>query len=432
MREQDDVHDNVVALVSRNPHLQSLVIMPFFRKQLIQELTEFLAPNLQKLNVAVFILPCTAKHLLENLPEKIQQVNLGISAKYDKEDYDHSRNNVELRPHHSLEYLEINGHFEGYQEYVLLPFLASCNESLKELRMPNATCYLNENIRAALARLGLTFKALDFGELPEGYLSSDTAIAQVISQNPQLISIDLQDCHSTAHRTTAAILSNISNLKYLNVRSCTRLSGSRLNSIFCAAQNLKSVIFMDSTFSGGETVFLDAHLVAESEWACTSLERFEGMIAVPRPTVNELSDEDNGITLEESRRLQQGVYHQLARLTKLRYLCLGQVCWSKYAGGVDNVIQTECLEMSLESGMGELASIKDLRRLYVCNMDHGITRIDREWMYAHWPDLDLLTKTYPHEYNYSDEDNDDSDEQDYEEDYEKDNENYEYDRDTDD
>ncbi|KAG0033203.1 hypothetical protein BGZ82_006204 [Podila clonocystis] len=412
--EVEGVDAMVIALLKHNPLLQALTIAyRRFSKHLVHKLTESLAPSLRNIDLASMVCPSGGKYLLENLPETIQKVSMGIWPEDDDKDYVHSQNTGELRPHHSLESVLINGPFDGYQEYVLFPFLGSCSESLKEFNCPHSVCYCNERIRGALAKLGTPFDTLHIGEFPQGYQSADAEIAQVISSNPQLISIDIHRSDA-GELTTAAILSNISNLGYLNVQCCWGLSSSILNSILCAARNLKSIIFMDQTFSGGESVVLHAHDVVASEWACTSLEEFYGMIDVPRPIdVDELGGENDVlITIEDSRRLQQGVYRQLARLTKLQYLSLGQICCSQYQGEVYNVVQTDCLEMSLESGVGELASLKELRFLNVSNMDLRITRAERQWMDTVWPDLVLRTRKYPLDYEESDEEDYTSDEED--------------------
>ncbi|KAG0030753.1 hypothetical protein BGZ81_002223 [Podila clonocystis] len=409
--EVEGVDAMVIELLEHNPLLQSLTIAyRRFSKQLVQKLTESLAPSLRNIYLASMACPSGGKYLLENLPETIQTVSMGIWPEDDDKDYVHPQNTGELRPHHSLESVLINGPFDGYQEYVLFPFLGSCSESLKEFNCPDSVCYYNERIRGALAKLGTPFDTLHIGELPQGYESTDAEIAQVISSNPQLISIDIHRCDA-GELTTVAILNNISNLGYLNVQCCWGLSSSLLNSILCAARNLKSIIFMDQSFNGDEIVVLHAHDVVASEWACTSLEEFYGMIDVPRPIdMGELGDENDVlITIEDSRRLQQGVYRQLARLTKLQYLNLGQVCCPQYQGDVDNVVQTDCLEMSLESGVEELASLKELRLLNVSNMDQRITRAERQWMDSVWPDLVLRTRKYPLDHEESGEEDNDSD-----------------------
>ncbi|KAK3837932.1 MAG: hypothetical protein JOS17DRAFT_732227 [Linnemannia elongata] len=101
-------------------------------------------------------------------------------------------------------------------------------------------------------------------------------------------------------------------------------------------------------------------------------------------------------TMEESRRIQRKVYGLLAELSCLEELRLGNDTRSYWLNtGVvdgkqvyyDNNWQSNCLEMSLESGMGVLSKLKRMQYLQVQNMEHRIGVNELWWMQRSWPNL---------------------------------------------
>ncbi|KAF9934483.1 hypothetical protein FBU30_001976 [Linnemannia zychae] len=101
-------------------------------------------------------------------------------------------------------------------------------------------------------------------------------------------------------------------------------------------------------------------------------------------------------TMEESRQVQQRIYDLLAGLKCLEELFLGKYTrqyWLVFErserGRVyyDKGFQSECLEMSLESGMGVLSCLKAMQYLRVENMEHRIGERELWWMQANWPNL---------------------------------------------
>ncbi|KAF9298502.1 hypothetical protein BGZ74_009359 [Mortierella antarctica] len=393
----------VIELIKHNPLLQVAVIDLPYQKLSMRELAEVWGPNLRKIHLEFYVCPCVAKRLLESMPESLQEVSLRLGPdKTEKEHRCMSTTSEKLRPHHYLRSINIIGSFDGYQEYVFLPFLTSCSDTLKEFKCPLTRCYLNKMVGAALARLGIAFKTLHIGELPDGCDSTDAAIAEVISSNLQLTSVDIGGCHMAERLAAAAILSIAANLEHLDVRG-TGYNGGIVHAILCQARNLKSITLMEEYYSAANDA---VELWDTSQgWVCTSLELFRGKISVSRPRDeedvidNEDDDEDLGpITIDESHESQRRMYHQLAQLTQLQELYLGQPL---YPGDNDGMLdyyllqQQDCLEMSLESGLEELASLKELRVLDVSNMDHRITDAERKWMRTYWPKFEELRDRAP-------------------------------------
>ncbi|KAK3811084.1 MAG: hypothetical protein J3Q66DRAFT_443333 [Benniella sp.] len=112
-------------------------------------------------------------------------------------------------------------------------------------------------------------------------------------------------------------------------------------------------------------------------WRCeTTLKTLKVVIGgIPRPGEGVIEEEYPG----QRREIQGRVFDRLARLIKLEYLRLG--------GGEYKVGITECLEMSLESGLAKLSGLKKLRELDVTGMEAKIGSNELQWMVENWPSL---------------------------------------------
>ena len=67
---------------------------------------------------------------------------------------------------------------------------------------------------------------------------------------------------------------------------------------------------------------------------------------------------------------------------------------------IDECMQTECLEFSLESGLEELAGLKELEVLDVNPLAHRIGVPEVQWMVIHWPKLGAIRGLRYSEYNH--------------------------------
>ncbi|KAF9330931.1 hypothetical protein BG006_006172 [Podila minutissima] len=180
--------------------------------------------------------------------------------------------------------------------------------------------------------------------------------------------------------TTAVILSIAANLERLDVRG-TGFNGGVVHAILCQARYLKSITLMEEYYSAANDA---VELWDTSQgWVCTSLELFRGKISVSRPRDedvidNEDDDEDlDPITINEGHESQP------------------TLPWDN-DGMLDYyLLQQDCLEMSLENGLEELASLKELRVLDFSNMDHRITAAERKWMRTYWPKFEELRDGVP-------------------------------------
>ncbi|KAK3818223.1 MAG: hypothetical protein JOS17DRAFT_382159 [Linnemannia elongata] len=115
-------------------------------------------------------------------------------------------------------------------------------------------------------------------------------------------------------------------------------------------------------------------------------------------TTTNLTDEQSKV-LTKSRRSQEQhhkIYYQLSLLTHLKVLDIGHAHdWPTVPKDNCNLINPKApvapipdtLELSLMSGLGQLATLSQLE-VFGCEfIDHRIGEQEREWMSVHWPRL---------------------------------------------
>ncbi|KAG0052305.1 hypothetical protein BGZ89_003243 [Linnemannia elongata] len=154
---------------------------------------------------------------------------------------------------------------------------------------------------------------------------------------------------------------------------------------------------------------LASHCI-RNPWSCTRLTILNLQISgIPRPDIQidfmgrpippGTSPLHSG-TMEESRALQRKVYTQLGSLTCLRELTLGNDSFVSSLIIDDNAkdgpvyfdpcFQSDCLEMSLASGLALLSGLQALQKLRVNNMDHRLGAEEVKWIDMTLPNLQIL------------------------------------------
>jgi hypothetical protein len=128
-------------------------------------------------------------------------------------------------------------------------------------------------------------------------------------------------------------------------------------------------------------------------WPCeSSLELLAVKINnIPRPDVKRASASAEAYP-GQGREIQNLVYERLARLASLQILWLGHCPefiddQPRYG---HQVLQHDCLEMSLESGLEKLAGLKEMRALSVARMERRNGYDDILWMAKNWPKLLMI------------------------------------------
>ncbi|KAF9104670.1 hypothetical protein BGX27_009997 [Mortierella sp. AM989] len=137
-------------------------------------------------------------------------------------------------------------------------------------------------------------------------------------------------------------------------------------------------------------------------WPCeSSLKIFKArIIDIPRPDLvvfvngRPIPFGLNETYAGEGRYLQQQVYRRLATFVHLEELCLGGTFHEDRP-----FFQYNCLEMTLESGLGLLEGLKELRKLEITYMQQCIGVKDVQWMVQHWPKLRVVKGLYDQDDN---------------------------------
>ncbi|KAG0014044.1 hypothetical protein BGZ82_001921 [Podila clonocystis] len=374
-----------ITLVRNNRSLKSLTVHAFQEDKTMMGLVHASGPNLQELEFSYRASPTVTKYLLDNLPKNIARVRLTISR---HTRYQATRSAIPRRRYDSLKSLKIDGDFDGVEEYVLLPFLYGC-PGLREFETPKTGCYRNKAVRAALTRLGLPLKELTNKDLPED--AEDKEVAEAIASYRGLKSIRLDHYYTAGHHTAVAIAKNSGTLESLEIQGCVHLSIRGMKTIMTSAYNLKTLKAIDlgSVYEGTDPWIWSCY-ISQFGCAATSLEVFHCVINVPRPETQvpvEHRDfmyasaiDQSGVSL----LCQEAVYRMLGRQTNLRELRLGYENVLVNSSRKESYFQWYCVEMTLETGLHHMQSLKELRLLDVSHMHHGIGVAELEWIQTNW------------------------------------------------
>ncbi|KAG0008775.1 hypothetical protein BGZ82_004440, partial [Podila clonocystis] len=342
-------------------------------------------PHLEDFNLTVYW-RSDVKALLECLPECIRTVRLrnvfhvAADNSQGKTSDTTGVSTTSARHHHDLESLHIGGSLEGKHEEVLVQFLESCSPKLKSVGGMEACFFGNARIARALSDLGIVWKELNRTSLPHNV--SDADLAKLISCKSDWTSIDLRTCQ-VGPLTAAAIVANCEQLELLDIMDdgACGLLGSHLQAVLSKATRLRSI--QAHWLLGSDKI--TATDILSSQWVTNSLEHMDFKIDVPR------ADEalpDNDAAVQASRSVQRQVLRRLGQQTKLRELKIGGMASTSATGQFGH--QRDCLEMTLESGLDELAELKDLEVLDAHHMDHRAEVSELEWMVANLPRLQMV------------------------------------------
>ncbi|KAF9131088.1 hypothetical protein BGW39_002247 [Mortierella sp. 14UC] len=227
----------------------------------------------------------------------------------------------------------------------------------------------------------------------------------------------------------SVFLRHASTLEHLFARAYA-IESKDIGDLLCASPRLKTLELIQEdmpihTFVESE---LDLQDAVRAPWVCDKLEDFECRISgVPRPDLTydffyydrsfapypPIPPCPKGLAVEpttpqqfaqqQSYALQRKFLKQLDQLTHLRVLTLGSNCPAyesrdKFAlvlRGIRTMIvaenvQHQCLELTLESGLDELAGLKELEEVNVYEMAHWIGIAEVRWMVEQWPRLRAL------------------------------------------
>ncbi|KAK3816096.1 MAG: hypothetical protein J3Q66DRAFT_192325 [Benniella sp.] len=231
---------------------------------------------------------------------------------------------------------------------------------------------------------------------------------------PNLRILKVNNFSNEAFEALAACCKNLQVLEWMHNPTCVndRLQGrpefDGLHKFLVSCSTLK-------VFDGIER-FVNAEDMIREPWACQGIEKLRcRIVGVVRLTKDEqaiyekpsTSDETIAVlqTLLQSREQQGLVYERLASLKHLKHLDLGFENRSprlyralfnfiREFGGDGSFLDEEptpdTLELSLESGLGQLGTLKNLEMIGFEAIDHRIKEKELEWMAKSWPKLKLM------------------------------------------
>ncbi|KAG0243211.1 hypothetical protein B0O80DRAFT_448493 [Mortierella sp. GBAus27b] len=198
-----------------------------------------------------------------------------------------------------------------------------------------------------------------------------------------------------------ALTEHFSTLEEFTVDRCRHFSGSILVQVLSSCPKLCALTitnvyqFWTDTFTSIDAqafIDRDPYSGIMRPWSCeASLKVLKVKITdIPRP------DLARGFVVEtfqgQGQQLQKHVFERLARLTNLETLSLGRdPDLSRTQHGYQHwPFQNDCLEMSLESGLGKLSGLKNLKTLNVTCLKRNTRIEDVQWMAENWPKLEMI------------------------------------------
>lgn len=391
--------NDLLILIQNNTQLRSFSMqlnIPIMPRLVVEYM-----PNLQELYLSIHPIPLV-KLVLDRLPECIRKIRLGM-LRYDEDEVDpalierlDSGPRPRPRHHHALESLRLDNYLYKQEEYLLLPFLYTCSSRLNLYQNRQAIdCFRNKAVRAALSQLGIALRTLASVDLPNSIQTNDLAIADTICLSQDWETLGLDQCYNAASLTVSAICSHSDHLQEIVLAGCSALGSKELQRILCAAKHLR-VFRAISNCEESDAIdpYLSAaEIIAGPEWATRSLERFICKIEVPRHDSqvesNAVKTGWNSPSIEQCWDIQRKVFQELAKQTRLRALWLGRDNISVQPRTRDRGVPSNwySLEMTLRSGLGRLAILKDLETLKVSRLNHHIGTAELSWMHTEWPNL---------------------------------------------
>lgn len=174
-------------------------------------------------------------------------------------------------------------------------------------------------------------------------------------------------------------------------RHTSGLHGLDLLQVLSSCPNLHTVHgdAAGYAFSSDVLIDWDPNTDAPRTWACeASLKKFIHRIKdIPRPDLNV----EIGVEPDQAQEIQSRVYDRLARFTNLETLWLGNKPYEPTRARMFRVERPhDCLELSLESGLGKLSGLRNVRELSVWDMATKIGVEEAKWMAEHWPRLQVV------------------------------------------
>ncbi|KAG0331850.1 hypothetical protein BG000_010550 [Podila horticola] len=180
-------------------------------------------------------------------------------------------------------------------------------------------------------------------------------------------------CNTTRFGTLAfqALMPHFASLQHLSLSSCSRVDDDMLQTILESCPVLKELT----------ADRIQASRIQQGRpWVCLGLKKFIVFVAVDGDI--QTSEEEGGCSQS------QAVFGQLSRLAQLEHLFVGKISTQS----TPKLVQG--LDFRLASGMGQLATLKMLTKLYFENTKQNMYAEDIDWIWRHFWRLEALGGKY--------------------------------------
>ncbi|KAG9064773.1 hypothetical protein KI688_003032 [Linnemannia hyalina] len=405
--DQEPLFECLIAVLEQCPFLVVLDIpTPPPAGVVVENLLKCIAqslPHLRRLTLFTedepFVLPYAVKEFLETVSTELEYLSMGI-------EFCHGNSTVNdfsigsvwvLEGCTNLEVIDNQKHQSApWESWVWnYPPLIDILESLLGVRWRQfhvgqaASPRSDEGISKAITSIVSS----------TGVVTSTTSSSSLVQE--AWCGINIDKCPSSMTLTNGAILSAVTTQSHgpyvIHVDNSDTMKSADVQMILRQGRSLRCLS------SRLPPTILVTDMISSPPWSCRWITYLGIQISgIPRPDIytdykNSLAPTLLGVSMKQSRAIQRQVYAQLGQLTFLRTLSLGAdspaaelyVSTDKNRTPVffDRRLQLNCLEMTLESGLGLLAGLRDLEWLTVANMDHRIGVAELQWMEKSWPSI---------------------------------------------
>ncbi|KAG0246307.1 hypothetical protein BGX31_003210 [Mortierella sp. GBA43] len=384
-------------------------------EDLMTAIADYILPKARHLSLVSLDNPTSLrklKYLLNHCSSMLEELTLAIDVVHDNNEEDEEQEQLESQPPTRIKKLGLWYCTDKSESKALWPWLWKQCAQVEGLQLGRVRDISNSLVNGMEAHMPY-LQEIEFGAGSNTspnvgpyatFEMTDNELGELLSGSCKgWKTVKLGNSGRSGEATKEALLKHLSTLERLELDS--QFEGFTAHDriqMFACCPNLRALVTIDyhnkwnvhcAGFKAEEFIDRDPNTGLLNPWACErSLRELTIQIAgIPR---HDLWPNESAI---QGQKLQDQVYDRLARLTSLEILNLGNIGYSIACGGLcihSHRVQSDCLEMSLESGLGKLAGLVNMRVLdvYFLKTRMGLTEV--QWMVQHWPRLRSISGLY--------------------------------------
>ncbi|KAK3811015.1 MAG: hypothetical protein J3Q66DRAFT_350787 [Benniella sp.] len=298
----------------------------------------------------------------------------------------------------SLKELVLRKYVDSKDTDVFLSWLLRKCAGIKEFQVRRCSGIARNLVEGMLTHLP-DLDVITLGDYIRGDNMRDDTMAHLISGSSK--GWRMVKFHSSSRfgeATMNALAKHFATLESVDMYGCETVTSDHLVRVLSSCTRLHTLLCSHWRYESNQSpinakVFVDVDPDTGSlkPWKCEkSLKVLKTQITgIPRPDLKE-----GAIVAEvhpgQARELHSQVYDRLARLTNLERLQLGTTSIKP---------QSDCLEMSLESGLDKLSGLNKLKELNISSMHTRIGVKEAQWIAERWLRLRTITGLCENEQN---------------------------------